>query len=587
MKRRAIIGLGVAAIAAIGLGTRPWELAASTIENRVIAGLEQATRAKVTSIGSAAIAFLPTPHISLRDMKIAQPGHTMKASVIRARAEIRLLALFSGRLDFDDIKLTAPQIDIAVADTASSPAEWLAPAVDVLAGTEGHGRITILDGVFNATRNSGAITAIVSKVNLVIARRKANAPVELSGSVLWRGEPTAVDAKWPLTGTTAPAILNVRSPVLDWSFDGTRDFADTPVLSGRIRIGAPSAKAALSWLQTGSPFVELLGPVKLVAQARFTPGMANLSEVVAKIGNDSLEGALTVDTSGSRWSLGGTLAGATLDLGAVVQRLDSTPFIFNDDPARSPLDLAALTSHNLDLRLSIDTMNAGSAKLSNVAAQVLIKPGRLDLSLLQASAYGGSAKARLVMGQGTSGVDMRLQSGFDKIDLGKFSNDLPGIRRFSGIGYGQLLLEGSGETPTEVLSGLTGRLSLSARNGDISGVALPELLRKIERQPLSAFRDWRGGRSSFEVASLNATIAGGVVEISDSTVTGPGYKLALTGRSSLMNRQMALTGLLSGGLNNLVRLPFEVTGPIFDPLVTPDTQVLIQRSGAAGPLLMR
>ena len=587
MKRRAIIGLGLGALAAVSLGMRPWELAASTIENRVIAGLERATRSKVVSIGSATIAFLPTPHISLRDMKIAQPDQAMSASVIRARAEIKLLALFSGRLDYDDIQLTSPQVDIAVKDTAANPAEWLAPAVDIISATDGHGRITILDGVFNANRKSGAITAVLSKVNVVIARRKPKAPVELSGSVLWRGEITSVDARWPVTNALAPASLNMRSPVLDWSFDGTREVTTEPVLLGRIKINTPSAKSALNWLQAGSPFVELLGPLKFAAQARFTPGMSDLSQVVATIGTDSLEGALTIDTSGSRWSLGGTLAGATLDLGAVLQRADSISWMLTDDATRGSANLEILTSHNLDLRLSIDMIKAGEAKLSDVAAQVLIKPGRLDVSMLQAAAYGGSAKGRLVLAQTASGLDMRLQSGFDKVDLGKLSADLPGIRRFSGIGYGQLLLEGTGPTPDDLLSGLTGRLSLSGRNGDVSGVAMPELLRRIERQPLSAFRDWRGGKSSYEIAMLNATIAGGVVDISESTVTGAGYKLALTGKSSLANRQIALSGILSGGYNGVIKLPFEVTGPIFDPLVTPDAQVLIQRSGAAGPLLIR
>jgi AsmA protein len=587
MKRRAIIGLGLGVLTVVALGMRPWELAASTIENRVIAGLERATRSKVTSIGSATIAFLPTPHISLRDMTIAHQQQTMSASVIRARAEIKLLALFSGRLDYDDIQLTSPQVDIAVNDAAANPAEWLAPAVDILSAAEGHGRITILDGAFNATRKSGAITAIVGKVNVVIARRKPKAPVELSGSVLWRGELTAVDARWPVTDALAPASLNVRSPVLDWSFDGNREVTTEPVLTGHIKINAPSARSALNWLQAGSPFGELLGPLKLGAQARFTPGISSLSLVNATVGNDNLEGALTIDTTGPRWSLGGTLAGATLDLGAVLQRADSVSGILPDDTSRSPVNLEALTNHNLDLRLSIDTVKAGEAKLRDVAAQVLIKPGRIDLSMLQAVAYGGSAKGRLVITQTPLGLEMRLQSGFDKVDLGKLSGDLPGVRRFSGIGYGQLLLEGSGQTPEALLSGLTGRLSLTGRNGDISGVALPELLRRIERQPLSAFRDWRGGRSSFEIANLIATITGGVIDIGESTVTGPGYKLALSGRSSLANRQMALTGILTGGINGVIKLPFEVTGPFFDPLVTPDTQVLIQRSGAAGPLLLR
>lgn len=587
MKKRAIIIAGTAASAVLVLGLHQWQLASLTIRSRIVAGLENATKSRVDTVGTAELAILPTPHISLRDVKITRPDGIIIANVPHIRAQIGLLPLLSGRLEYDDLQFAGPQINMVVSDYADNPSEWLEPALQVLTHSAGHGRITIVDGSVAARKISGAMSAITSKVNIVVARRKASDPIELAGSLVWRGEQANVSAHWPVTAAEAPARLNVSAPVLSWSFDGSRVATAGRILKGKLRVDAPSAKSALNWVEAGTPIIEMIGPLKLAANAQFMPESSDLTSVVAHLGNDRLEGALTIDTSGPRWSMGGTLAGVTLDLGSMIGRMDIAGLSLPEAPNMMARNLEALTNHNLDLRLSIDTLRLGAAKLTDVAAQLLVKAGRLDANILQGSAYGGTVKARLTFSQNIAGLDFRLQAGFDKTDLGKLSADLPEFRRFSGTGYGQLALSGTGTTYADVANGLSGKLSLSARNGDIAGVALSDLLKRVERQPLSAFREWRGGRSTYDIAMLNGTLTNGIFEITESTVTGTGYKLLLSGRSSLINRQMALSGVLTGGSTGLVRLPFEATGPLFDPLITPDTQVLIQRSGAAGPLLVR
>jgi AsmA protein len=73
-------------------------------------------------------------------------------------------------------------------------------------------------------------------------------------------------------------------------------------------------------------------------------------------------------------------------------------------------------------------------------------------------------------------------------------------------------------------------------------------------------------------------------------VAGPAVNLALAGTASIPQREFDLTGTAS--LVTPVRpgaapfaLPFIVQGSWDDPIMLPDAEALIRRSGAAAPLL--
>ena len=73
-------------------------------------------------------------------------------------------------------------------------------------------------------------------------------------------------------------------------------------------------------------------------------------------------------------------------------------------------------------------------------------------------------------------------------------------------------------------------------------------------------------------------------------IEAPPVRLALMGSASIPARELDLRGIASlmpGAGRDAVafELPFVVQGPWADPVVWPDAQALINRSGAAAPLL--
>ncbi len=74
-----------------------------------------------------------------------------------------------------------------------------------------------------------------------------------------------------------------------------------------------------------------------------------------------------------------------------------------------------------------------------------------------------------------------------------------------------------------------------------------------------------------------------------SALHGPAVRLALAGEASIPARDLDLKGVASLVMVSAnakpFELPFAVQGAWDDPLLLPDAQILIQRSGAAAPLL--
>src|SRR5205823_5184858 len=83
-------------------------------------------------------------------------------------------------------------------------------------------------------------------------------------------------------------------------------------------------------------------------------------------------------------------------------------------------------------------------------------------------------------------------------------------------------------------------------------------------------------------------ITNGVAAGDDIRLDGPAVRLAVAGTASIPARDLNLKGtatLIGSGNEQGFDLPFIVQGNWDEPIILPDPQILIRRSGAAAPLL--
>ena len=577
MTRRAAFLAFCLLIAAGLLGSRSWDVALGRIEKRTVQAIEQRTGFSVTSLARAEFALLPLPRISLSDIAFSQKDGAVAGRSTRVRAYLRLLPMLTGQLDFDRIDLVAPELDIAVPAGSDGVTDWLAPPLAELEKLRSQGRIVIRSGsVF--LRSGGAIQSVVRDLNLVIAERERNQPFSLSGSFTWRGTATDVSLVWPVVGGSAKASLSASSPLMKLRFDGIRSGPDEPFISGTLSLATPAMPRLLGWFGENSRLANALGALNLTADLQLRPHEASFNNAALSLDGERLDGVMKLTEIDGRLALSGTLAGSTLDLGRMVDRL---PLPAIDGSDRAPLDLEGWTGRDIDLRISVDAATVKGGRLKDVASYVLVKRGRFETGMLRASAYGGTLKGRLLAVSAASGVDIKLQAGFDKVNLAQAAADMPQLMRLTGTGGFQLALDGAGRSFDELLGSLTGKAGLNLRQGELGGMSLPDLLRRTERTPLPLARDWRQGRTAFESLSANAGIANGLLVLTDAQVTGASYRLALAGNALLRTRELDMTAVLSGATGQ-PRLPFVVKGPVEAPFVAPESEAQLDPAAATG-----
>jgi AsmA protein len=328
------------------------------------------------------------------------------------------------------------------------------------------------------------------------------------------------------------------------------------------------------------------GRFALRAQSTIGGGVVSLSGVNVELDGNTAEGALTLATDGRR-AVQGTLAADALDLTPYVSGvrvLATNERNWN----RLPISLDGLSDFDVDLRLSAASVKIVGAQLGRTAIAANMRGGKLDLAIGEAQVFGGTAKGSvgLVSADGTAAVSSRMQ--FIDVDLAACLGQLFGVHKLEGRGNLALNLDGSGASVLAVASTLDGSASLTAHGGALAGVNVEQWLRRLERRPLSGNGDFRSGRTPFDELTLNLKVVQGVVSVDDMHVDGPAVRIAAGGQALVPTRELDLKGvatLISSATGNEFALPFIVTGQWDDPIMLPDPQALIRRSGAAAPLL--
>lgn len=574
-RRAAILAFGL--VVAIGLlGSQSWDIALGRVQRAAVSAIEERTGFVVKALERAEVTLLPLPRISLSQVAFTQRDGALAGEAMRVKAQLRLLPLLSGRISFDRIDLIAPQIDVAVPAGSDGVSEWLAPPLAEFERLQDQSKIVIRAGsIF--LRANGAIQSVVRDLDLVIDERSRDEPLALSGSLNWRGVPTEVSLLWPMAGSNAKATLSATSSLLKLRFDGSRSSPDEPVIGGPLVLSTPSLPKLLGWFGEESRLASALGAVAVSADIQVKPREVSFNNAIVNLDGERLDGAIKLAESGGRFALSGTLAGATLDLGRLVDRL---PIPAVDAADTAPLDLDAWTARDIDLRISVDAARLRGARLSDVATYLLVKKGRFESGLLRASAYGGSVKGRLLAIGAPAGVDVKVQAGLDKVNIGQAAADLPQLDRLSGTAGLQLALDGVGRTFDELLGSFTGRVNLSARQGEIGGIAFGELLRRAERSPAQALRDWRQGKTPFETITANAGIAGGLLALTEAQMTGANYRFNLAGSAALRSRTLDMTALLASPSGTL-KLPFFLRGLVDSPAFDIEPEALLSPTGAS------
>ncbi|MGC2125108.1 MAG: AsmA family protein, partial [Xanthobacteraceae bacterium] len=511
-------------------------------------------------------------------------------------ARLRYFPLLAGRIEIADVTLVHPVINVTF--SAAGQSNWSGLIVSLAhalqpksAHTASFSEIDIQDGTVVVHDAGEKAAERLEDVNFQVAWPSISRSFGANGHFTWNDEPveaslTLTDFLAALTGDRSGLKIRLTSTPLNLAFDGAATDQPTLKIDGTLDVEAPSLRDALHW--TGKNKIPFggFGRFALRAQSDIGGGVASLSNVNVELDGNSAEGALSLTIDGQR-QVQGTLAADALDL---TPYFSGVRLLARDEDKwnRLPIALKGFDDFNLDLRLSAASIKIADAQLGRTAVAATMHDGKLDLTVGESQAFDGVAKGALGIASAGNGVAVTSNMQFVDVDLEKCLGQIFGMHRVQGRGNLAFNLDGAGDSVLDVTHALNGTASLNAQSGSLAGIDVEQLLRRLERRPLSGSGDFRSGRTPFDQLTVSLKVDNGVVSVDDMHVVGPSVRLAVAGQASVPTRDLDLKGvatLVSSSSADEFDLPFVVQGPWDDPIMLPDAQILIRRSGAAAPLL--
>ena len=598
MKR---LGMPIAAFfgaAVIGLIAMSWFLNRDALREAVEAQIRAVTGLDLVVKGNIDISVFPASYVSFHDVGLKGGGAADPALAVDVlTANLRLLPLLLQRFQIADVMMLRPHIHVVrEADGASN---WT-PFIRTIARAMKPGadnqvsfsEIRIEDGVLAYEDAANHVSEALDDIDLSLAWPSISRSFAATGQFDWRGERvdgsiSASDFVAALSGDRSGLKARLTSAPLKLAFDGTVADRTSMMMEGILTIDSASLRNALSWIGQGPPGSGGFGRFALKARANLIGASVALTNVNVELDGNVAEGVMTYSNNG-RQTLQATLAAGALDF---------TPYVSTfrilasgaHDWNHQLFDLDSLSSTDLDMRLSAARVTVGSTRLGRTALGANLRGGALALTVGEAQMYGGIARGSFGIARVDTAADVKAQFQFTDVDLQTCASELFGINKLSGRGNLNVSLQASGSSPFGLAQSLDGTANLTGHDGAIAGIDVEQLLKRLERRPLSGAGNLRNGSTPYDTLTVALKFSGGVATAEDIRVDGPAARLTLTGTSSVPAREYDLKGVASlvsaaDGAPGF-QLPFVVQGPWDDPLIFPDPESLIRRSPASQPLL--
>ena len=224
------------------------------------------------------------------------------------------------------------------------------------------------------------------------------------------------------------------------------------------------------------------------------------------------------------------------------------------------------------MRLSAARLDVYGRTLSNAAASVIVKDGRLSASLIEAAAYDGRLDGEASVDWVGQDLNIRARAELADADLGAALADF-GQPVATGRGGARLAVEASGSSPAAAIADLSGSASLEAADGGIVGVNLEEALRRSQRRPIDVARDMRLGGTAFDKLAVSFALDNGRARVEHGAMTSRGVAADLEGLVDLVGARWSLrlntvqTDAAGEESQNAAHLTLDIDGPWSAPSI--------------------
>lgn len=261
---------------------------------------------------------------------------------------------------------------------------------------------------------------------------------------------------------------------------------------------------------------------------------------------------------------------------------------FNDSIAKGQANLDFSKGLSARFNLGLNTLSLEKyvpdmhLTLNNIQTQGTFANQVLSLSSLKANLYKGSF-------QGSSKISFKQQNQyqvngkFNQVDIQALLLALKNINKISGSTNASLNLTTAGNNAAEIKRHLTGSVSVDINNGYLYGFDIEYYLNKAQALAKKMPTDASlvdNKKTPFEKLTGNFNFQNGVISNQDLHGFASFYDLTGAGTIDLVQEQiqyrLKAISLKNDGTKRKWPLAVIISGPLYQPKVTPDMETYIQ-----------
>jgi AsmA protein len=229
--------------------------------------------------------------------------------------------------------------------------------------------------------------------------------------------------------------------------------------------------------------------------------------------------------------------------------------------------------------LALNAVHLAPLDLANVRVTVSTNDRVTRIFPLNAVVDGGQYSGDISLDHRGAVPVLSLDEHLSGIDVGKLLAGGPAHLHLSGRGNVNLKASGRGTGTDTMVKSLSGKFDANIVDGAVEGLDLSYELARADsllgRVDLPAAQNTR--RTTFDAFKVSATIANGVAETRDLTISSAALKV--TGDGSVNLPAKSVNFSLLADMHRTIgdtplQIPLKVTGPMSDPNVMPDVEAL-------------
>ena len=389
---------------------------------------------------------------------------------------------------------------------------------------------------------------------------KPNGAIQATGSFAFRGEKvtfeTALGASLDPRGNDRPIAASFASAPLSATLDGSLMLGDSPqLLSPQAELTIVNLRDAARWLGVNWPSGRGFGAFHAKGQLEWGNRTVAFQRALVQMDDNEAAGTLSVNFSGARPALEGTLGLKTLDLskylkpavaasGAApdVASSAATPSLLSAMSTASGLAFPLIQSIDADMRISSDSVVLSGATIGRSAVTISLKEGKMladiaELEIDEGTRGGGQIRIDTSGANPSFGVQGKLEA----MDVGRAAQLMFGHPTVQGRGIVTIDLSAVGNTGASLLRSLGGKLCVTLNEGGRIGLDINQLTAAANApQPSSAWQAASAHAISVDKLDARFVVTDGVIRTQSAEAVSGARALRADGSISLLERRLDL-----------------------------------------------